>query len=487
MFLRLDQIGDKLLWHDEVYTRVFAAGYQAADWQPLLFSGEVVDVGEVLRFQQNAPGRSAVDTVRGLARDEPQHPPLYYVLARLVVSVFGDGIGALRALSAAAGIVAIAAMYGLARELYDSAGTATTAAALLAVSPVFVLFSQEAREYSLWSVFVLASSWALLRALRSPSVGAWAAFSVLGALGLYKSFSMAGVMLAQVAFVLVGAREHGRVRVLQAAGAMAVSGVLFAPWMWMLWQHFEAFRASMQWASDISIPTPELLTTLALNLSRPLVDFWHQPSDVLAYLAVAGAVGVIGVALSSLRDVKGRALVWLLVAVPLLLLLVPDLLFGGIRSISTRYLLPTLLAVLLAVAHWVERRPVLQVGLLTLGAMSSLWNGFDDAPWTKGISTPLPRAAALINAAPRARVVGNFEQHHPGNLFALSHLLRSGTEIQVVPFGYEWEMPAGHVEVYLFGPNDPWREEMEDREGVSTELVVDHLHVQLWRVHRAGE
>ena len=34
--------------------------------------------------------------IDGLARLDPQHPPLYYVLARLWVGLFGMGTGALR-------------------------------------------------------------------------------------------------------------------------------------------------------------------------------------------------------------------------------------------------------------------------------------------------------------------------------------------------------------------------------------------------------
>lgn len=38
--------------------------------------------------------------------------------------------------------------------------------ALIAVSPFHVLYAQEAREYSLWTVTILLSSAALLRAMR---------------------------------------------------------------------------------------------------------------------------------------------------------------------------------------------------------------------------------------------------------------------------------------------------------------------------------
>ncbi|MFT7520209.1 MAG: putative membrane protein, partial [Kiritimatiellia bacterium] len=41
--LRFVALDHQIFWHDEVYSRFFAAGYQAADWKPALFTGEILD------------------------------------------------------------------------------------------------------------------------------------------------------------------------------------------------------------------------------------------------------------------------------------------------------------------------------------------------------------------------------------------------------------------------------------------------------------
>src|SRR5687767_7412626 len=75
IFFRFAGIDDKLVWHDEVYTRIFAAGYNSKDWNETLYSGRIVDVRAVQQYQHHNPERAVIDTVRGLAQDEPQHPP----------------------------------------------------------------------------------------------------------------------------------------------------------------------------------------------------------------------------------------------------------------------------------------------------------------------------------------------------------------------------------------------------------------------------
>src|SRR5206468_11333453 len=75
-------------------------------------------------------------------------PPLYYVLAWAWERVFGWHEAGLRSLSALFGVAAVPAAYAAARERF-SHRAALLAAALFAVNPYFVWYSQEARAYAL--------------------------------------------------------------------------------------------------------------------------------------------------------------------------------------------------------------------------------------------------------------------------------------------------------------------------------------------------
>jgi mannosyltransferase len=83
----------------------------------------------------------------GIARLEST-PPLYYALAKIWHAVAGNEEAAVRALPATFGCAAIVVAYVAARELVSSRA-AVIAAVLLAVNPMLVWYSGEARSYSL--------------------------------------------------------------------------------------------------------------------------------------------------------------------------------------------------------------------------------------------------------------------------------------------------------------------------------------------------
>src|SRR5207248_2336285 len=91
--------------------------------------------------------------------------------------LFGGGEAAVRGLSVLFGIAAIAALWGAARRQLGPA-YGWLAAALLAVSPLHVYFSREARNYALASLLAVPVFFALLAAQEDerqgrPSAHAW--------------------------------------------------------------------------------------------------------------------------------------------------------------------------------------------------------------------------------------------------------------------------------------------------------------------------
>ncbi len=90
-------------------------------------------------------------------------PPLYYALAWVWTQVTGTGEFGLRSFSAAAGVATVPVAYLIGAELHTRR-TALIAAALVAVNPMLVWYSQEARAYAL---LILLTSLSLLHFLRS--------------------------------------------------------------------------------------------------------------------------------------------------------------------------------------------------------------------------------------------------------------------------------------------------------------------------------
>ena len=118
--------------------------------------------------------------LRAVARSE-RSPPLYYLLAWPWSKLFGTGEVGLRSLSALIGVLTVPAAYLTAREL-SSARAGLVAAALVAFNPYLVWYSQEARSYALFVLFVAWGLYFFARCLDDPSrrnLGWWAVASAL--------------------------------------------------------------------------------------------------------------------------------------------------------------------------------------------------------------------------------------------------------------------------------------------------------------------
>ena len=83
VFFRVTHLGTKPYWHDEVYTSLWLSGYDPSQGTIKLFDGREMSPMEMLRYQHVHPRRGLSQTVLTLARNDPQHPPLYYTLAWL--------------------------------------------------------------------------------------------------------------------------------------------------------------------------------------------------------------------------------------------------------------------------------------------------------------------------------------------------------------------------------------------------------------------
>jgi mannosyltransferase len=167
--LRLSTIDLQSLWYDEAFTPV-----------------------HVLHATLGA-------TLRAVVHRE-NTPPLWYVLEWGVVRAFGDGAVALRTLSALAGIATVPVVWCASRELAGRRA-AIVAAALIATSPLFVWYSQEARAYAL---FALVASLALLcfvRALHHPTLGRVSLFALAASLALLTHYFAIFLVLPMVAWL----------------------------------------------------------------------------------------------------------------------------------------------------------------------------------------------------------------------------------------------------------------------------------------------
>ncbi len=251
--LRFATLDTQSLWYDEAVTARLLR----------------LDLGEML---EAIPGSEST-------------PPLYYVLAWLWTHVFGIGEVGLRSLSALLGTATVVVVWALGQRLAGDRA-ALAAAALAAVNPMLVWFSQEARAYALLALLGALSALLWLRALEEPRArGRLLAWGAAAALAIATHYYAAFLIAPQALWLALRAPGWRQRTTLLALPALA--GAALAP------------LALGQRENDTAgfITGSELLTRLA-QLPKQFLVGYDAPLEplLIAITALAALAGFAGLA-----------------------------------------------------------------------------------------------------------------------------------------------------------------------------------------------
>ena len=294
--------------------------------------------------------------------DGESNPPLFYVLEWIWTRLFGDGEAGLRSLSALAGLLTVPVAYAIGRAAAERCAAAEraglAAAALVAVNPLLVWFSQEARSYALATLLSALALLAFLRALDDRRGRVLAAWALAAALALATHYFTAFVLAPQAAWLLW--RHPRRRDAVAAVGALLVAGVALLPLL----------------IAQSGNPYDIAGTSLALRLVQVPKQFLLGYRGPLALpFGLLGAVLVACGAWLTMRrtprPVRERALLLAAigaigVALPLLAAL------AGADYLNTRNLLPALIPLLAALAVGCAASDVRRAGGAVLAALCAL-------------------------------------------------------------------------------------------------------------------
>lgn len=302
-------------------------------------------------------------------------PPLYYAVAWVWTQVTGTGEFGLRSLSALCGVLTIPVAYLIGRELRGRRA-GLLGAALVAVNPMLLWYSQEARAYAMLVLFCALSLLYCVRALRGGgereqrrSFLAWGVFSALALATHY----FAVFPIAVEALLLL--RRRGREAV-RGLAIIALVAVLLAP----LVLHQMSFGHA-EWIGNFGLGhrLSETAATFVSGETGDIIGRPEQPGLAVVPLAlVLGAFALL--ALRGTREERRAASVPL--AVGVLTIAIPVLL--ALSSLTKDYvlarnLLPALVPFLLvvAIALTVERArrigAAIAVGLIAYSLGFCVW------------------------------------------------------------------------------------------------------------------
>jgi mannosyltransferase len=153
------------------------------------------------------------------------NPPLYSTLAWLWGQGFGTGEVGLRSLSALLGTVTIPIAYGAGSTLV-SRRAGLLLAAIVAVNPLLVWYSQEARAYALLTMLGALSFLFFARSLREPTRGNLAGWAVSSILALQTHYFAVFLIGAEAVWLLVFVARRSHVAIAAAGVAAATAALL---------------------------------------------------------------------------------------------------------------------------------------------------------------------------------------------------------------------------------------------------------------------
>ncbi len=504
MIFRFLNLGYKVYWYDEVHTSLRISGYVMPDLIPQIYTGRILKVGEVLEtYQYPTAEKSLPDSLNAL-KQHPEHSPLYYLLARFWMQTFSHSVATIRSLSAFISLLVFPATYWLCLELFQSTTVGLVGMAIIAISPFHVLYAQEARPYSLWTVTILLSSAALLQALRvsqtqkSPKsrVIVWGIYALTIALGLYTHLNSILVYLGHGLYV-ISVKQWRKISIFISYILANLIGILlFFPWLLII---IQAFSDLVDNTSTLTVTRPATVQFWGLSLSRVFIDFNQGTSllNPLLYLILFLTAYTLYILVKT-TPFKIWFFPMTLIGVTAAALILPDIILGGQRSTITRYAVPCYLGVQITLAYVVtakitgdstrrqqKRWKVIFLALIFSGILSCTVNSVHAVWWNKSYnrSRYIPDTAQIVNQAERPLVISDSE---PGRIVSFLHKVDPDVDLQLV---FKSQLPLlpqeDFGEIFLYRPSEELIQGIQQTYNVEIEKA--YKKGWLWRVVSSRE
>ncbi len=326
--LRFVGLNVQACWGDEFSTLVFGLG-NSFQTVPL---DRAIPLDTLLSPLQLRPDAGLGSVVRHLL-DESTHPPVYFALTHLWMRLFSpdNGVAVMtvgRSLAALCGIAAIPATFGLGWLAFGSYRVAHLAAALMAVSPLGVFLSREARHYPLAILLFIASMACLVVAIRRlrqgqpPTVGLVLGWIVINALGIATHYFFGLAFAAEGIALLrfwIADWKQGEIwgkpwrRIYAAIAGTLASGLAWIP----VWQSFYGSDLT-SWVYEDE-PLEEWFEPIERTIGWMVSMLFQLPTDtavvsetveIISQIAVG--IAAIAAAIAIFRGLKRQPSAWLL-------------------------------------------------------------------------------------------------------------------------------------------------------------------------------
>ncbi|MEB3189214.1 MAG: glycosyltransferase family 39 protein [Snowella sp.] len=446
IFLRFTYLDKRVYWIDEVATSFRVSGYTLKDVTHKIYNDQIQEAKELLRYQKPNSEKRVNDTLKSLATEDSQHPPLYYLIAQIWTNLVGYSPQLMRGLSVLFSLLTFPLFYWLCLELFEYPIFGWIAIALTSVSFLHISYAQESREYSLWIVTLLLSSVTLLRAIKFGTPISFTLYTISTIAGLYTFPLTAIVLVGQGLYVIITEKFRLTKTVIHFLTASSIAVLAFLPWISIMSKNTARLSSTNTWMlAQHSIQ--DLLSIGLINLTDVFIGYPSKFSLFFILLLVYSLYFLC-------REAPQR--IWLFI----LMLMIPiqisfafsDLFFQTSLSFYSRYNWPCLLGSQLSLTYMIgtfltkcnpQKRYFKVIGIIILILTILASSIKSTLSLTKYKDNQIYRAAEIINQSSRPLVINfipsdNNESEKVskmiditdiGDIFSLSYLLQDRVKL----------------------------------------------------------
>ena len=453
IIFRVVNIDSKTYWFDEVFTSLRASGFTESEIVQQINNKELINSKDIQIYQYSNSNKSFGDVINSLALEDPQHPPLYFLMSKVWVNFFGNTVEARRSLSVVASLFVFPLIYWLSLELFNSSLVGLVAMDIVAISPFHILYAQEARQYSLWTAMILLLSATLLWAMRKKSNYIWMLYSLFLALSCYTFLFSIHVAIAHGIYVfIVEGRRLSKVFI-KYLTASILGMLAFTPWLLSIINnisHVNKITGGFKNLSGIGFYSI-LVKEWLVNLSHLFIDFGSNfdesfsrisPENILLLIVIISGLflSIYGIYFTCQNSQRQTWLfIIILIGVNAIAIILPDLILGDSRSKVSRYFIPAYLGIQIAFSYFITNiiysffsnsfqrdiRILLVIIFFMLGIFSCAVNKQTKTSWIKMYGQH-DLASYAVNQFSHPLIV---DFGYTANLISLSYYINTKVEI----------------------------------------------------------
>jgi uncharacterized membrane protein len=206
------------------------------------------------------------------------HPPLFYTLLKVWISIGGESLSWLRLFPVLTSIAVIFPFFLLCRELHLGANEIKLALLLMAVNGYLIKYAQEVRMYSLLLFFTVCSLWLFIRFVNATDARKQLlALSALNLLLVYTHYYGWLVIAAEAAFLVL----WDRAELPDFLIAVAVLLLCFSPWVYVVTLAAEQSKGLAQNIGWVGRPRLADVVQFFALLNAPF--YFRQSSNQVVY------------------------------------------------------------------------------------------------------------------------------------------------------------------------------------------------------------